>query len=216
MGLGHTKEGNPFRDCIFRGLKDSGLTFTTRRLPNQNDLALVLRRFVMPTDFSYAVRSMYNGYLYHVGILYEGYVYNYMPALDKLLNCEMKDSINIDSLRCFKKEGDTEIYYITNTGLIRSQIIARLIQFVHIKSKNSTISDFNRIYGTGLGEYYNLFINNCEHVANAILTGHNFSCQEELVDPDIQYYWPLLLDYKKEMPLFAQIWVNEYEQVRII
>ena len=213
MGLLPSKEGNPFRDCILNGLRASGLNFTNKKLPNQDDLALVLRRFVMPTDFSYAIRSMYNGYPYHVGVLYEGNVYNYMPELNDALDCDMKNSINIDTLRCFKKVADTEIYYITNDGIERSQIKSRLIHFARIKAGQLTVRQFNSIYGTGLGEYYNLFLNNCEHVANSILTGKNFSCQEELIDNDIKYYWPMVQEYKCQMPLFAQVWINEYEEV---
>lgn len=213
MGLIYAKEGNTFRDAILCGLKRQGIKFTNKRLPGQDDLALVLRRFDLPADFSYAILSMFNGYPYHVGILYEGYVYSYMPPLDKLLDADLSQSINVETLRCFMKQGDTEIYYITNDGIERSIIKSRLIHFMQTKTGQSNIAEFNHLYGTGLGEYYNLFINNCEHVINSILIGQNVSFQVLMVEPDINYYWPLIQEHLCDLPLFAQVWVNEYKEV---
>lgn len=213
MGFFYTKEGNTFRDAILCGLKRQGITLTNKRLPGQDDLAIVLRRFDLPVDFSYAILSMFNGYPYHVGILYEGYVYSYMSPLDNLLNADLSESINVESLRCFKKQGNTEIYYITNDGIDRSIIKSRLIHFMQLKTKKSNVTEFNNLYGTGLGEYYNLFINNCEHVINAILIGKNVSFQILMVEPDIYYYWPLIKENMCSLPLFAQVWVNEYKEV---
>lgn len=222
MGLLPSKEGNPFRDCILRGLQDSEIIagdpttkirFSLKKMPQQDDLALVLRRFELPVDLSYAVKSMYNGYFYHTGILYGGKVYSYMPDTHYLLDAEMKDSINIDDLDYFKKQGPTEIYYITNKGQARAMIISRLINFMKIMNGEMTIPLFNQMYGLKLGEYYNIFINNCEHIVSTILTGKNFSCQEEMVDPDIRSYWQMIQRYKCSLPLFARVWINEYERI---
>lgn len=210
MGVNNVKEQNTFRICILNGLRSSGLRFSDKQVYKNDDLALVIRRFQLPMDISYAVQSMYHGYMYHVGVLWNGVVYSYMPPMDNLLHASLKESVHSDDLKYFKSCGDTEVYYICNTGEIRNQIKTRLIYFMRVAQGQMTIQDFNRMYGTGLSEYYNIFINNCEHVANAILTGKNFSCQEELVDSDLRKYRGMLMSYRKDFPEFAKVWIDEY------
>jgi hypothetical protein len=170
-------------------------------------------------DISYGIRSMYHGYPYHVGILYNGMVYNYMPDMDKLLTSKLGTSIHVDTLKEFCDECERyshhkcEIYYIHNIGRTRSEILARLIWMLNIKSGNKTLEQFNKQYGTTLSEYYNLFLNNCEHFAMSILTGINYSCQEELVDTDLCTYKKMLMKYEPNMPKFGRIWLNEYYQL---
>ena len=218
MGLYHSleanayKERNSFRDCIIEGLQKSELILDKER-KGMNDLALVMRPFEMPVDISYAVKSMYHGYPYHLGILYDGLVYNYMPDIDKLLTMKLGQGIHIDTLHEFMKYGPTEIYYIHNTGIKRAEIIARLVELVHIKRGLNTLKNFNKINGITLGEYYNLFLNNCEHFANTVLVGLNFSCQAELIYPDLSSYKSNLLKYKSSMPEYGQIWLKEYYDI---
>lgn len=212
MGVNNVKEQNTFRICILNGLKREGLRFSNKQVYKDDDLALVLRRFQLPMDLSYAVQSMYHGYMYHVGILWNGVVYSYMPPMDHLVDAVMKESFHADDLKYFKSCGDTEIYYICNQGMDRNLIKTRLIQFVRVGQGMMTIDEFNRINGTGLSDYYNVFINNCEHVANSILVGENFSCQEDMVDEDLKKYKSMLMSYYSEMPHFAQVWIDEYYQ----
>lgn len=220
MGLTLSQEKNTFRDCILKGLKDYGIEFSQNKqngssATRESDLALIMRPFELPVDISYGIRSMYHGYPYHVGILYNGMVYNYMPDIDKLLDMKLGPGIHVDTLQEFCKEAHKygnrcEIYYINNTGRVRSEIIARLIWMLNIKNGSRTLEEFNKIYKTTLSQYYNLFLNNCEHFAMTILTGVNFSCQEELVDQDMCTYKDMLLGFEPKMPKYGRIWINEY------
>nr|QBK90051.1 MAG: hypothetical protein LCPAC101_03360 [Pithovirus LCPAC101] len=219
MGLVESVERNSFRDCLLRGLRESGIRYGKTQLKGQDDLALVLRPFELPVDISYGIRSMYHGYPYHVGILYNGMVYNYMPDMDKLLTMKLGEAIHVDTLREFCEEAirycdhECEVYYIHSTGRTRSEIIARLIWMLNIKNGTTGLRQFNNQYGTTLSEYYNLFLNNCEHFAMSVLAGSNFSCQEELIDSDLHTYKKMLLGYEPQMPHFGKIWLNEYYSV---
>lgn len=213
MGVNNVKERNTFRDCILTGLKMSGIRVSRKKPYSNDDLALVLRRFELPMDISYAIKSMYHGYLYHTGVMWNGIVYSYMPPMDNLLCADLSESMHLDSLKFFKSVGDTEIYYICNTGMERDQIKTRLIYMMKIANGDITLDQFNNTYGTGLAPRYNIFINNCEHITMSIIVGKNFSCQGEKVDPDIRKYKGLLKQYRSEMPDFCKVWIDEYFQV---
>jgi len=213
MGINNVKERNTFRDCIINGVLLSGIKLSKKKPYSDDDLALVLRRFELPMDLSYAVQSMYHGYLYHTGVLWNGIVYSYMPPINNLLCAELNESIHGESLKCFKSQGDTEIYYICNTGRIRDEIKTRLIYIIQVAQGKIKIDQFNKYYGTGLSPFYNIFINNCEHLTMSILIGKNFSCQADKVDSDLKKYKQMLLQYKYKMPDFAQVWLDEYYQV---
>jgi len=213
MGVNNVKEQNTFRICILNGLNKSGLKLLSgKQIYKNDDLALVLRKFELPMDLSYAIQSNYHGYLYHIGILWNGHVYSYMPPMDNLLSATIKESFHVDELNNFKSVGDTEIYYIRNTGMTRNLIKTRLIQFIRVSQGLMTIDQFNNINGTGLSDYYNIFTNNCEHVANSILIGENFSCQEDHIDGDMKNYKNMLMSYKSTFPHYAQVWIDEYYQ----
>lgn len=216
MGINNVKEANTFRDCILDGLARNGIKVCQKRPYSNDDLALVIRKFELPMDLSYAIRSMYHGYLYHTGIMWNGIVYSYMPEMDVLINAEFKDSFHLDKLEDFVKEGDTEIYYIVNTGDERNMIKSRLIDLVSIVNNKQSITEFNRKYGTGLSDYYNIFINNCEHVTMSVLIGMNFSCQAEKVYPKLKEYRSTICQYKSDMPEFAKIWINELYQSKVL
>ena len=156
---------------------------------------------------------MYHGYLYHTGVMWNGTVYSYMPPMDNLLCADIGESMHSDPLKFFKSFGDTEIYYICNTGMERDQIKTRLIYMMQVASGQITLDQFNNTYGTGLSPHYNIFINNCEHVTMSILIGRNFSCQEEKVDPDIRKNKGLLKQYRSQMPEFCKVWIDEYFSV---
>ena len=130
--------------------------------------------------------------------------------MNNLLNANINESMHSEDLKYFRSIGDTEIYYICNTGIVRDQIKTRLIYMMHVANGTMSLDQFNDMYGTGLSPHYNIFINNCEHITMSILVGKNFSCQEEKVDPDIKKYRGMLKQYRSQMPDFCKVWIDEY------